>query len=103
MPWPFTGLESASDPLPSHEACLAKMEQAERDEGWLTWCDRRSIFVALNREFVTALAAAIGDAQPLVPVLEIAAGRGQLAQALSQARVNVTPTDGESAPALKRF
>jgi hypothetical protein len=79
------------------------MERAERDQGWLAWCNERSIFVALSEEFVSALSAAIKHAKPSGPVLEIAAGDGALAQALSQAGVNVIATDRESVSALKRF
>lgn len=89
-------VEAASDSIPSHAAWLEQMERAERTEGWLTWCNSASLFVAANREFVAALAFAISAAEPLKPALEIAAGAGVLACALEAEGLNVIATDAES-------
>lgn len=68
------------------------MEAAERADGWMAACIERQVYLELNREFVTALAKALGDAE----VLEIGSADGRLADALRSCGVRVIATDSHS-------
>jgi hypothetical protein len=67
------------------------MEEAERADGWLAWCEDRGIYAAVSVEFADAMAAALG-ALPQ-PALEIGAGAGVLARALRGRGVRLLATD----------
>jgi len=53
------------------------MEQAETGEGWGSWCERHGLYVAVCQEMISAVSARLPR-----PAVEIAAGSGELAQAL---------------------
>jgi hypothetical protein len=76
--------------LDSFDNALSLLEAADRSDGWLSACQERHVYVALNREFVAALAAVLGAGPE---VLELGASDGQLALALLQNGVPVIPTD----------
>lgn len=78
--------------LPTHARLLAEVTEAEQAESWLLRCVANDTFLALNVSMVETLAAvlsALGDG----PVLEVAAGRGELAAALAARKIDVIPTD----------
>jgi hypothetical protein len=69
------------------------MEEAERGDGWLAWCEERGIFVAVTQELAAAVANVL---RPLAgPCVEIAAGRGELALAVEAEGVAMEATDVE--------
>jgi hypothetical protein len=78
--------------LPTYAAVLAELAEAEQQEGWMARCVDKGRYLALNLPFVEALAAelrSLGGG----PVLEICAGDGSLASALSRVGVEVIATD----------
>jgi hypothetical protein len=84
------------------DTTLSLLEAADRSDGWLAACEERQIYLALNREFVAALAAVLENVaqvddlrrRPFLPeILELGAADGQLALALQQNGVPVIPTD----------
>ena len=76
--------------MDSFENALSLLEAADRSDGWLATCEERHVYLALNREFVAALAAVLGaDTE----VLELAASDGQLALALQTHSIRVIATD----------
>jgi len=88
--------------LRHYEEWMALMEEAERGDGWLAWCEARGIFVAWNPQLVTALADVLRTCGE--PVLEVAAGDGALAHCLAQYGLAVRPTDQTpSGPAVERL
>ncbi len=78
--------------LPTFESQLPEIAGAERGGGWLSLCEKDGQFLVLTRELATALARLL---RPLGegPILEVCAGRGELAQALRPMDVQVVPTD----------
>jgi hypothetical protein len=83
--------------LPSYDQVVASIAAAERGDGWLAACEAADRFLAINLQFVDALAEhlrKIGSG----PVLEICAGRGELADALISHGVDVTATDRNPPP-----
>jgi len=81
---------------------LALMEQAERGEGWLAWCEARGIYVAWSPSLVAAVTEVLRACGG--PVLEVAAGDGTLARCLADHGLEVRPTDPvPSAPDVERL
>ena len=81
--------------LPSHDDVLAAMAQAEQADGWLAVCEQAGRYLTLTRELVDALERqlqSLGDR----PVLEVCAGRGELAATLTDQGVSIIATDGAS-------
>ncbi len=78
--------------LPRFADVLDCVLKAEQSEGWLSVCEQRGVFVALNLEFVQELAVFLRR-YTSGPVVEVCAGNGELARALTEAGVEVVPTD----------
>lgn len=74
---------------------LGLMEEAERGDGWLAWCESRGVFVAWNPPFIAALATALRRCAGEDTVLEVAAGDGTLARLLAREGVAVRATDAQ--------
>lgn len=86
----------ASPGLPGfREACRHAARIEYRAGGWLCNCQRRGLYQVLSRELVCAVRAvltALSDGS----VLEVAAGCGSFAAALSTPRLRVVATDSRS-------
>ncbi|MEO5589591.1 MAG: hypothetical protein ABIS03_08400 [Gemmatimonadaceae bacterium] len=83
-----------SEVLPSHDDLLAQVEAAEHDCGWLARCDDEGQYVALNRQFVEALASVLLKINPRGrKVLEVCAGNGALAAGLRACGIDIVATD----------
>jgi hypothetical protein len=80
--------------LPTFESRLAEIAAAERGDGWLSVCERDGRFLVPTQELVAVLTRRL---RPLRdgPILEVCAGRGELAEALRLADVCVIPTDAD--------
>jgi len=83
--------------LPDFESRLDEITRAERGDGWLSVCEDDGRFLILTRELVTALSRFFRrlDAGPIV---EVCAGRGELAAAIRSAGVEVVATDADPPP-----
>ena len=78
------------------------MEEAERGDGWLAWCEARGLYVAWNPPLVAAVAGVLRECGG--PVLEVGAGDGLLARRLAEQGVEVRPADpAPAAPEVKRL
>jgi hypothetical protein len=112
--------------LPTFESQLAQIIDAERDGGWLETCVDSGSYLLLNSQFIEALAEFIGalpgtvpifrapcleDRQkgdrplprsgccsPSVSLIEVCAGRGELAEALKERGVCLAATDADPPP-----
>lgn len=83
-----------SEALPSHDDVLAQVAVAEHGSGWLALCDDAGQYVALNRQFVEALASVLLEINPRGrQVLEVCAGNGALAAALRTRGIDIIATD----------
>ncbi len=80
--------------LPTFEVCLNEIEAAEQTCGWLSACVDAGRFLLLNRELVATLADRLCS-WTAEPVLEVCAGRGELAEALAAAGVPIVATDAK--------
>jgi hypothetical protein len=76
--------------MDSYDSSLSLLEAADRSDGWLAACEERHVYLALNSEFVAALASVLGAG---AEVLELGAADGQLALALQSHGVRVIATD----------
>lgn len=82
--------------LPTFDQGVDSTAAAERGDGWLAECEAADRFLVPTCELIEALARFL---RPLGgPVLEVAAGRGELAEALRDAGVEVLATDADSSP-----
>ena len=88
----------AADALPTYRDLLARVERAERNEGWLLACEREGVYLALCAELVTSLTDALRPPSDN-PVLEVCAGRGELADALRSRGITITAVDSAPTPA----
>lgn len=80
--------------LPSYDDVLSRVAVAEHGSGWLAQCDETGQYVALNRQFVDALASVLLSINPNGSrVLEVCAGGGALASALRSRGVDMIATD----------
>jgi hypothetical protein len=78
--------------LPTFETQLRELLIAEQGDGWLSACERADRFLLLSRQLVTSLAGvlrSLGHGK----VLEVCAGRGELAEALGLEGVPIVATD----------
>jgi hypothetical protein len=66
---------------------------AEQGAGWLDRCDDSGHFVIVSRELIAALADTLRALAGQGPVLEVCAGRGELARGLAAVGVPVQATD----------
>ena len=84
-------------PLPTFDVRLDEITRAERDDGWLSECERGGRFLVPTQEFVAALAGFLGqlDARP---VLELCAGTGELGAALRASGVDLVATEPDPPP-----
>ena len=76
--------------MESFDNALSLLEAADHSDGWLAACEAHHVYLVLNREFVAALAEALGAG---TEVLELGASDGQLALALQSHGVRVIATD----------
>jgi len=83
--------------FPTQQQILAELAEAEHGAGWLAVCEEAGRYLVLSRELVDALVDALG---PLPgPVLEVCAGRGELAEALrSGGGLDVLAADADPFP-----
>jgi hypothetical protein len=81
---------TASEPE-SISTWFERLEEAEKDDGWLAWCRDHNLYVAYSRELLDALAQALS--QFAGTILELGAGSGELALALRGRAVPVIATD----------
>jgi hypothetical protein len=82
--------------LPAFDSVMEQVAAAERAEGWLSACEDAGRFLVPCRELVVSLAHWLGSLGK-GPVLEVCAGRGELAESLRAAGVRVVATDVEAA------
>ncbi len=87
----MTSLETV---LPSFGSILGAIAQAERRHGWLWLCEQEGQFLILSQELVLVLAKFLSRLEG-GPVLEVCAGRGQLAHAVRSAGVHLVATDSD--------
>ena len=78
--------------LPTFQSQLDKIAAAERGDGWLSVCEDRGRFLVLTGQFTAALARFLRTLDA-GPILEVCAGRGELAEAIRAAGVHVVATD----------
>ncbi len=88
-------IPSREDSLLSFAQWRARLIAAEASDGWLNECDDASRFLAVSREFVEALAAALRRFAGDGSVLEVCAGSGALAFWLAALGIQVQATDAE--------
>jgi hypothetical protein len=83
--------------LPSYRARLGEIAAAEAGDGWLCACAEAGRFLLPSRELVASLAELLtglgGDS-----ILEVCAGRGELAGALKAAGVPLVAADADPPP-----
>jgi hypothetical protein len=79
------------------ESLRATIASAERGEGWLSVCDDAGRYLVPTREFVASLAAHLRSLGGQ-GVLEVCAGRGELAGLLQAAGTPVVATDAAPPP-----
>lgn len=82
--------------LPSYRDVVEAMGAAEQAEGWLNTCEVARRYLAVNHEFVHALADRLRRADQ--PIVEVCAGDGELAVALRGHDVEVIATDANPPP-----
>lgn len=80
--------------LPTYESLLDEIGAAERGEGWLGVCEQAGRFLVPCGELIASLAQRLGPLDDS-PVLEVSAGRGELAESLRAAGVRMVATDVE--------
>ena len=88
--------------LPAYEEALVSLAREERGEGWLAYCEARGIYQFPTREWTDALADAIREMGPELP-LELGAGCGTLGRMLRTRGISLRMTDpkgGEDIEAL---
>jgi len=85
-----------TDVFPTQQQILAELAEAERRAGWLAACEEAGRYLVLSRELVEALFVAIGTLPG--PVLEVCAGRGELAEALRGGGLDVIAADADPPP-----
>lgn len=85
---------TANATLPSFESRLDEIAAAERDAGWLSACADADQFLAVNRQLVTSLVGWLRGVNEQ-PIVEVCAGRGELAEALAAGGLPLVPTDAD--------
>ena len=84
--------------LPTFESCLDDIAAAERHDGWLSDCADAGRFLLVGRELAALLAKSLAEMLKRFstePVLEVCAGRGELAKTLSAEGTPVVATDAD--------
>jgi hypothetical protein len=84
--------------LNPYRSWLARLVAAEQGDGWLEACDRAGRFLAPCQELVLSLAELLSRLAPGQAVLEVCAGSGELAAAISSAGVTIEATDADPPP-----
>jgi hypothetical protein len=82
--------------LSSHRRIVAELAQAERGGGWLAACEEAARFLMPSQELIDALVEALSPLPK--PVLEVCAGRGDLAEALRRRGIDVIAADADPPP-----
>jgi hypothetical protein len=82
------------DALPTFSEGLRKIAAAERGDGWLCACDEAGRFLLPTAELVASLAEFLQSLRPEL-VLEVCAGRGELAESLAAHGVPIVATDAD--------
>ena len=90
-------MKSLETALPTLQSLLRAIAQAERRDGWLSACEHNGRFLVPTHEFVMALAQFLRSVKA-DPILEVCAGRGELAEAIRSAKVPVVATDADPPP-----
>lgn len=88
---------------PTFENELDKMAAAEQGDGWLCNCAENGQYLSINRQLVTALCEYLFSLQP-GEILEVCAGRGELARSITVAGPSVVATDAspsDKTPVIK--
>lgn len=70
---------------------FARMEEEERGDGWLAWCRDRDHYVAWSEELIAAVARVLSRFSGII--VEVGAGRGELAGGLRGYGLDVIATD----------
>jgi hypothetical protein len=81
--------------LPDFDAWLDRIAAAERGDGWLSACADAGRFLAASMELVEELAALLRRLAGDGPALEVCAGCGELAAALTAAGVPLVAVDAD--------
>lgn len=76
----------------TQDEALADLAAAERGEGWFAACERAGRYLVVTRGLADALARLLSALGP-GPVLEVCAGRGELAAALRERGIDLVTTD----------
>jgi hypothetical protein len=85
--------------LPTYQMLIDDVIRSELYDGWLIRCQEQEIYLELNRELVRNLASVLKKITDQT-VLEVCAGRGELARVLDSLGTQVLATDKASAPDL---
>ena len=80
--------------LPTFESQLQEIAAAEHTDGWLDTCALADRFLLVNRDLVASLAQWLHRLNES-PILEVCAGRGELAGALAATGVPLAATDAD--------
>ena len=80
--------------LPTFDSRLAEVAAAEAADGWLSRCEDDGRFLVATQDLVVALSGLLRQCSA-GPVLEVCAGRGELAEAIRSAGVPVVATDAD--------
>ena len=90
----MTAVETA---LPTFETWRRRLAAAEQGDGWLSACEEAGRFLVPSRELIGSLAALLGGLHA-DPVLEVCAGAGELAEALTSQGASIVATDARAPP-----
>jgi hypothetical protein len=83
--------------VPTFDLCLKEIAVAEQRAGWLSACEEAGRFLLPSHELIAALSEllrSLGNG----PVVEVCAGRGELAEALASEGVSIVATDADAPP-----
>ena len=78
--------------LPTFDVCSQRVSVAEQGDGWLVKCEDTGLYLVICRELVAVLSGILRS-DDSEPILEVCAGSGALAAALSDAGIPVRATD----------
>ena len=85
------------EPLLSFAQWRRRLVASEQGDGWIAECVDGGRFLAVNQELVDALSMTLRQLAGNGPVLEVCAGSGELARALTAAGLDLEATDVEPA------
>ncbi len=83
--------------LPSYQSVIDALTEAERSDGWLNHCIEQNVYLMLNQEFITFLTDFLQGLGCRI-IVEVCAGRGELASGLTANGLEVIATDAHPAP-----